>query len=475
MRNPMLPHVTAVQTMLSRRNLLRHTALAAILTPVLRRRDAAAATSPRRLVLVFSGNGPIEALGPASGTETNFQFHDWWKPLERHKARGIFMSNMAATGSNVVKGFAHGLGGQNFSGAGADEYKNLGETIDQTIGKRLEAEKRHGVVRSVVWGLAGGATGQGFSAGGGRDIMAELNPQNAWTTLFAQFVPPSAGGTAAAATLLARKKSMLDFLVQDCKAMGDSLGARGRQLLDEHCSTMRNMEMNLAKTPGMATSSCSKATDPGARAWTDPENVDLQMTAFTDLIGKTLACELTHVVAFQLAGQAARNRLAASYGVPSSPLANSGDSGPAHHPWTHIEPGPERTKALRIFQTFYSNKVAQLVDKLISTNDASGVPLIDSTVVLWMSELGGGPNNGDQHQTGALPAIMFGGGQGTFKTGRYIRGQSPDICCEQLPKHQAAGADMARVLVSAVQYMGLNDVKTVGAANVNGTFAPLYA
>src|SRR5262245_3212153 len=114
--------------LLSRRNLLKNAALMALLAPVLRAMDARGGgpTSPRRVILLFQPNGPMVATGPASGSETNFTFHDWWKPLEPHRADGIFFSKLSATGSQIVPGDAahnglaeaHGLGGQTFAGYG---------------------------------------------------------------------------------------------------------------------------------------------------------------------------------------------------------------------------------------------------------------------------------------------------------------------------------------------------------------------
>lgn len=472
-------HHTTVRRLLSRRNLLRHTTLAALLTPVVRMRDAEAAPAPRRVIFVYSGNGPHEVVGPASGTTgtSNFTLHDWWKPLERHRADGIFMSHMAVTGTGQVPGNAHGLGGSMYSGCGADDYANRGETVDQVIAKRLEGAGRGGAIRSVVWGLSRGATGTAFSAGSHKDIEAELNPQNAWKTMFAQFVPPSMG-TNAAAALLRRKKSVLDFVNQDCKSFASALGTDGVRLLDDHCSRLRSMEQSLG-LEAPVTSSCGKPGDPGTKSWTDPENVDAQMDAFADLITKSLACELTHVVGFQISGQAARNRLAASYGVPSSAVQSSSDDvGPAHHPWTHDGArSQQRTAALRIFTSFYAAKVALLLDKLKATVDASGKPLLDSTMVLWLCELGGSPKNIDAHNTGCTPALLFGGGQGTFKTGRYLRGKSAETEYEDWKptgNNIESGRDMAKILVSMIHYMGFTDVNTIGQANANGPFMPLY-
>jgi hypothetical protein len=475
----------AESRILTRRGLLRNTALATIALPVLRKLEAfGAAASPRRVILLFSPNGPMTASGPAAGTETAFTLHDWWKPLERHRAEGIFLSHMASTGGGVVTSGGHGLGGQVFCGHGGgyngDQYRSKGPSIDQLIGQRLESEGRAGIRRSLVWGVGSSGGNGAFVAAPGRHITPEVDPSKAWADIFASFVAPAAGDAAArrAAALIARDQSVLDFLNDDCSTLKTALGAEGARLLDDHCTTLRSFERNLAAGLNANTTAgrCAKPARPATMSWTNPENIDLQTSTFIDLIAATLACELSHVIGFQFSSQAARNRLAVKYGVPSSPTADSGDSGPAHHPWTHQGPSEAKQTAMQIFQTFYSTQVAALVDKLKTTVDAYGKPLIDSTLVVWASELGGSEKNRDGHQTGSQPVVVFGRGQGVFKTGRYIHGKSPDSAYNSnTAAYQEAGRDMARLLVSVMQYMGLADVTTVGATGVKGPLTALYA
>jgi hypothetical protein len=466
---------------LSRRGLLTSAASAALLAPVLRRAQARGdgITVPRRVIFIYSPNGPMIATGPASGSETSFTFHDWWSPLVRHQADGIFFSNLSATGASVVPGpgglaSGHGLGGQVFAGWGTtgDIYASAGESIDQTIAKRLEMENRAGVVRSVVWGLDTEGSYDAFWAGPQHSIVPTVDPSKAWAAIFSNFtgLPGSAAAQMAAAQALARRKSVLDFVNRDCAALKTALGAEGTRLLDDHCTTVRSMEQNLTIT-APSTGDCTQPMDPGASDWSNPENIDAQMAAFNDLIAMTLACEMTHVIAFQLGPQGARNRLASSYGVPSSPVADSGDSGPAHHPWTHQNHTlPETAQAMQIFTTFYASQVAALVDKLKTTLDASGKPLLDSTVVCWLSELGGTENSPDPHITGSMPAVLIGGGQGTFKTGRYIQGPSFGGDPGQID----GGRMTAQLLVGLAQYMGLTDMTTLGATGVNGPLPQLF-
>jgi Protein of unknown function (DUF1552) len=468
-----------VQRALSRRGLLKHAGLLGLLAPVLRKSNAwGAPISPRRVIFIYSPNGPTRVVGPATGTETSFMLHEWWSPLNRHKADGLFLSHMAQTGAGTVSGDGLGLGAQMFGGFGAgvggDIYAQKGETIDQIIGKRLEAKGQAGVVRSVVWGSSRSSTSRGvsdaFASGPGRSIAPEVNPAQAWSQLFAKFMGPggSPDDVARAEALLARNKSILDFTIKDCTAMKSALGVEGARLLDDHCNTLRSIEKNLVK---VLPNSCTVPAKPGDEDGNDPERYAAQCEAFSNLTSASLACELTRVVAFQLGATHARNRIGSVYGVPSAPRNDSvGDQGPDHHGWTHQGTSTNTLKALQTFTTYYASQVALLVDKLKTTKDISGAPLFDSTVVVWASEHGGHPSMEDPHSPAAYPLVILGNGQGTFKTGRYLKGKAPDLGSGA--GYVEAGRDMAKALVSILHYMGLTDLNTIGATGVDG---PLLA
>ncbi len=470
-----------LQQTLSRRGVLKNVGLMTLLGPVIRHSNAwgAPGVAQRRVIFVYSPNGPTRVVGPATGTETNFALHAWWSPLEKHKADGIFLSHLAQTGAGTVSGDGLGLGAQTFGGYGAgvggDIYAQKGETIDQVIGKRLETAGQSGVVRSVVWGSSKASNTRGvsdaFAAKAGQSIAPEVNPAQAWAQLFAKFMAPTANPdqTKVAEALIARNKSILDFVAKDCAALKTALGVEGARLLDDHCTTVRTIEGNLVKTLPM---SCAKPAQPGAEDGTNPDRYPAQCESFFNLTSATLACELTRVVGFQLGGGHSRNRIATSYGVPSAPRNDSvGDQGPDHHGWTHQGSGANTIKALQIFTTYYATQVALLVDKLKATKDASGASLFDSTVVVWAPEHGGHPSMEDPHSPAAYPVVILGKGGGMFKTGRYVRGPAPDLGSGS--GYAEAGRDMGRVLVTMAHYMGLTDITTVGVSGAKGTLPSL--
>jgi Protein of unknown function (DUF1552) len=477
-------HVYTPKPLWSRRRILRDTALSTFLLPLFRRLDASAEAmvAPRRLMLIFTPNGPMERAGPCTGTETNFSFLDWWKPLERHKADGVFLSHLATTGHSVIPGtgFWHGFGSQAFSGHGSIEYDAAGETIDQLIARKLQAAKREAAVASVVWGnfSNNGGTGDPFSKGRKQNIAATTNPSKAFAQLFKDF---SGGGPTMpdpkAQREYLRSKRIFERVTKDCTAMKNALGAEGMRLLESHCAGLETMERSLM-APGTV-QACTKPTDPGKddAYWNKGQTMlDEKVEAFWDLSAAALACERTHLIAYQLGRQGDNLTLNQSYGLPSGRAAVGADqSGPYFHTWTHNDPSADRTKALSIFQTFFSNAVASLIDRLKSTKDATGAPLLDSTMVVWMPEMGGNPKCGDPHMNTCLPVAVF-GGKGALKTGRYIRGPCKEGSGngDYDPESKLGGQMSAQILVSAIAHMGFPEEKTVGVTKVNGPLAALY-
>jgi hypothetical protein len=329
---------------------------------------------------------------------------------------------------------------------------------------------------SVVWGNANrataGGTGEPFARAANTYVNPETNPSAAFRQLFTGFMPPSAMVNPREQLLFNRDKGVLAATRADCNRLKDSLGAEGVRLLEEHCSTLSNLEQRLVQPRPPAASACTVPPDPGQNAthWTNRDNMVGQTDAFWDLTAAALACELTHVVGYQFGGQAARNQLPASLGVPTAPTQDSGDSGPAHHPWTHNAHNDTKIAALRVFYRAYADGVARLIDRLKSTRDVAGQPLINSTMVLWLSEMGGFASNRDNHMTACSPVLVF-GGPNVIRGNRYLRGPSPEA--KTGAGVVEAGRQGARLLVSAFHHMGFTDVNTVGAANVTGPLTTL--
>lgn len=449
---------------LARRHLLQQAGLWSLAWPVLRhaRLEAAEATAPKRVIVFFSPNGPIMERGPVSGTERDFTLHDWWKPLERHKADGLFFAGMMQAGVPFGEHneYGHQSGGTGALTARTTEGTNnsTGPSIDQFIGQKLLEQGIVTPKRSLLWGLhdSVGNWGPWYEAAG-KPVNPERNPYAALNDI-APGLAPTTG--APPVNPLLRKRLVLDRAYKDCKQLLGKLGAEGQALLDFHCNNIESLEKSVSESlnrpPGP---DCRAPTKPDTTLGADAnfgqaDNRDEMMKAFTSLMALSLSCDVTRVIGFSFGGTADRLAIPASYAIPSSAQVDSGDSGPQHHAWTHVyDQSDTKRAALKGFYNWYAEQVALVIDKLKATPDVNGKSLFDSTLVLWTSELGHQPGSSlEPHPNGHIPVILFGNGGGQFKTNRFYDGDSSPQTSIML--HQ--------LFVSLIQHAGTSGVDTFG-------------
>ncbi len=249
-----------------------------------------------------------------------------------------------------------------------------------------------------------------------------------------------------------------------------NLGPEAKRILDFHTSNLESLEKSVSSSITAATSmpSSVNCAVPGKPStiltstanFNSAENYDEMVKAYVDLTALAFACDVTRSIGFSFGGGAARFAIPSKYMIPSSPQADSGDSGPQHHAWTHMRnDNPSKTVALRGFYGWYATQIALFIDKLKSTMDANGRPLMDSTLVLWTSELGANGDGGDSHSNSNIPVVMFGNSGGQFRTGRH---------------YSAAGSNEVTALVlhqlmtSIIRHTGLTGVSGFGNRSQSG-------
>jgi len=122
------------------------------------------------------------------------------------------------------------------------------------------------------------------------------------------------------------------------------------------------------------------------------------------------------------------------------------------HAWTHQgRDNPGTLPSLQTFYQWFSTHVANIIDELQNNKDADGVPLLDSTLVLWTSEFGAGL----PHTNRNIPVMLFGNSGGQFKTGRHFEASGDD---------KARAMVMHNLFVSIIRHAGLSDIDTFGNA-----------
>lgn len=467
--------------LLRRRDLLVRAGLAGLLLPCVKwDLGLAQAASPKRIIFMFSPCGPCDIEGPiSSGVGANFTFHPWFKPLEEVKSNSLVVSRMGlpgfywnqnsdGPGHEVGVSFLTGTSGHGIDGRRAA----FGPSIDRVISKSLN-------LKSVYWGLQGSGGGANpFFDDNGRYYDPQTNPQSAFSSLFGGLpaLAPVPSGIVIdpikappTLNLDLQRKTLLSRVKNSCREFLGDLGKEGKAHFENQCMIWEEMEAQIKVDPTSQmgnpvvgkVAACSKAEvkSPTGANLEAPENRSAQMAAFRKQMVDALRCDLARVIGFQFAAEAARFEIDDKT-MPSTSTMNSGDSGPQHHAWTHSGDSG-RTEALSKFYNWYSRQVALVVKDLKETLDANGKPLIDSTLVVWTTELGGGNSIADgAHTTTNYFAMVFGSQQTGVAVGNHIESKAEPAGfrgADATNGNKEGARDAHRLLVSLGQYMGVRD------------------
>jgi hypothetical protein len=455
----------------SRRDLLIGLGAWPLLWPLLRSSTAhAAPTMPKRVLVFCTSNGPIMVKGPARGTETNFQLHDWWQPLERHRADAFFITgcHQAGVPFGTHNEYGHQSGSTGALTARTTQGTNnaTGPSLDAFIGQELQKAGVTTPKRSLLWGLSGNIGNWGpWFEGAGKPATVETNPYRALADITPGLRP--VGPTVD--PKLVRRKLALGASYQDCQRLAARAGADGKRLLDAHCTNLESLEKSTAASIQNALSMPSQAdcrvpakpdTTLAANAnFASANNYDEMVKAFAHLTSLAFACDVTRVIGFSFGGGAARFAIPSSYGVASAAPVDSGDSGPQHHAWTHTYNNDQpKRDALRAFYRWYSTQIGVFLDALKNTPDANGRPLMESTLVLWTSELGcqrDSPNDPplEPHPNENIPVVLFGSSNGALRPGRLYAAQGGG---------QQTAPVLHQLMVSVCHHAGLTGVNSFG-------------
>jgi hypothetical protein len=432
---------------ISRRDLLKSAALTALLSPIISSTMPvrAAPVAPKRLLVLFTPNGLVWPDQAPNGPETTFDIGNYFRPLDVHRADLIALTKMATGGQPYGENteIGHVSGGIGCLTCTPDEKTRMatGPSVDQFIAQKLKAQGLAPMLKAPVFScMAEGVSSysHSFFESAGKPVAIVRDVKKAFDALFYDFAK-SSGATAAA--YLAKKQSILDGAWDDCKSYVPALPSEGRELLEYHCTRIRELETNLQRTVDVCTPPAGALDKVSALDGNDPRNYPAITDFYWELLEVALMCDMTRVASFAFGGVAARFNMP-WLDVPLIDKVNTGETNVRdHHSWTHR--GSSGKETVGLFMRWYSQKIAELVTRLKKVNSV-GKRLLDSTVVFWTTEFGSDP-----HNTYDIPNFIFGNGGGAFKTGRHLAGTNE-------PK------DSHALMVSLIKMMGITDVNQFG-------------
>jgi hypothetical protein len=425
----------SVARQLGRRAFLRGAGGAMIGLPFLHAlsgRGHAQATRPMRVVVFFHPQGMLQdRWQPAIGTLTS-ALPPLLAPLESYKSQLLVLSgidNVVAgmnTASNGHNGAARSLltcqpfqsvrQGQNPANAPAD-----GPSIDAVLGARL----RGGAARLVInLGVSDEGLGENavFWSGAGQSATINCDPRAATSALFANVVPKTepAPARTPAQLLRSRRASVLDAVGAGVARLAQRVPGEDRARLDAHLAQVRALELSSNGAGELAQASCGMPTNtfPGGYSAGSPSYDDVSANAQIENLVMGLACDLTRVTTLQFTQYHSPNFAYLFGGDPQAVLRGSRTYSD-WHAMVHeaaASGDAQGVENLARGYTWYMQKLALLVKRLGEIEDGPEGTLLDSTLVLSITEFG----NASQHATSRLPVLLIGGLGGRLRTGRHL-------------------------------------------------------
>jgi len=320
------------------------------------------------------------------------------------------------TGLAVDKARPHGDGGGDHARAmaayltGAQPRKTdganirAGMSVDQLAASRIGDRTR---LASLEIGteaskLAGGCD-SGYSCiydsnlawrSATQPMPKEVNPKLIFERLF------GAGSDLERQRRDAARKSVLDAVREDFRELNSRLGAADQRKLDEYFTSVREMELRIAKSGNEGQKPLPVGALPPKGI---PESYAEHLRLLADLIVLAFQTDTTRVATFVLANEGS-NR--------SYPFIGVRDG---HHSISHHGHDPVKLAKIQDINVFHSTQLAYLLERLKSVKEGDG-NLLDHSMIVY----GSGNGDGDRHNHDDLPILLAGKGCGTIRQGRHV-------------------------------------------------------
>ena len=199
---------------------------------------------------------------------------------------------------------------------------------------------------------------------------------------------------------LASKKSVLDFIQNDAKALHRHLGRTDQHKLDEYLTGVREIEKQIEKAEALGI-----PVDPGVPAPEAFTSYEEHLQMMSDMMVLAFKTDSTRVISFMMSHDGS-NRSFSNIGI---------DDG--HHNISHHQGSKDNLDKIAKIDEFYLAQFSYFLEKMKTTEDVDGKSLLHNSMIVY----GSGISDGDRHNHDDLPIILAGHGGGAFKPGRHVK------------------------------------------------------
>lgn len=371
--------------------------------------------APLRTAFIYFPNGAIPSAWWPEGGETDFKFGPTLESLEGVRSQVQVLGgldHLNATAGNDGGGDHARANGTFLTGVrmrkSATEIR-AGVSIDQMMARSIGHLTRHPSLELTCdFSRKTGGCDSGYSCAYQYNISwssesAPMTPEGNPRQVFERLFGTGAAGERAA-NLKRRQqeqRSVLDFVMEDARAMQGRLGARDQEKLDQYLTGVRELETRIQKAERFGA-----AKDPGIETprGVPPEYAEYLRVMY-DMLLLTFQTDSTRVGSLLLAHDGS-NRSFGEIGIFEG-----------HHDLSHHQNRPEMIQKVADIDRWYVKQFAAFLERLRATPDVDGRSLLDNSMIVY----GGGNADGNRHTHSNLPILLAGGGGGTLSPGRMVK------------------------------------------------------
>jgi hypothetical protein len=398
--------------------------------------------APLRMAYVYFPNGAIQPNWWPTGEGKDFQFARTMQPLEklRHEIQIMGgLDHLNATPGPDGAGDHARASGTFLTGvrvrktAGSDIL--AGVSIDQLVARQVGHLTRFSSLELTCDAVRkSGNCDSGYScayqynlgwSSPTTPVAPEPNPRLVFERLFGAGAP----GERAQSLALRREqqRSILDFVLDDAKALQKQLTHRDRDKLDQYLTNMRDIEQRIERAERFPeTPDPSQPTPDGI-----PGSYREHIAIMFDMMLLAFETDSTRVATFLLANEGS-NRAFPEIEIPEG-----------HHYLTHHQNKQNMIAKVAEIDVWYMAQFARFLEKMEATKDVGGQSLLHNSMIVY----GSGNADGNRHTHVNLPVVMAGAGGGTVTPGRFVK---------------FGGVPMSNLLLSMADRMGVTGIERLG-------------
>ncbi len=295
------------------------------------------------------------------------------------------------------------LTGADLKSTPGSDYTNS-QSIDQLIAGKHGKETRFTSLQlsdNSGTGSAGHSHTLSFSRSG-TPLPAENSPQRLFERLF---VPETADDRAATLRRYAEKKSILDSILGEAKALNRQLSGPDQEKLEEYLASVRLTELRVQRLEEWVDVPKPEIDSRHLQLTMQPNNAHdrpMWIDVMMEINYLAFLTDTTRVISFEWSREA----------------GGRGGGGENHHQLSHHGGDAGMLRGLAKIDRFHLERLGRFLTFLKATKEADG-SMLDRTMVLFGSGMNSGSGGG--HSPKNLPLLIAGGHKLGLKHGQHLK------------------------------------------------------